>query len=205
MTARRSGATESGDAGRMNQRHETAGPSDQVSVAAHPPGYPIELEQSLTLRGGHRVFVRPVIPADELAIERAWRDADAETLYQRFFTSRPKLDARRLHGLIHVDYQWRLALVAFAEDDQGVGVARYEGAPGQEQAEIALVVHSAWRRVGLASALLRLLEEAARMRGIRRLTALCLQENSAMTELLVKAGFSLPQVNAGVAAAEKTL
>ncbi len=190
----------------MTERQETRSSFGQApAVAARPPGYPAELEQILTLRDGRQVFVRPVIPADELAFEREWREADPETLYQRFFTPQPKLDARRLHALLHVDYQWRLALVAFAEDARAVGIARYEGAPDQEHAEIAFVVNPAWRGVGLASTLLHLLAEAARARGLQRLVALYLEENQAMAALLAKAGFGPPQINAGVAAAEKTL
>jgi len=190
----------------MSERRETASSFGQApAVTARPPGYPAELEQILTLRDGRPVFVRPVIPADELAFEREWREADPETLYQRFFTPQPKLDPRRLHALLHVDYQCRLALVAFAEDGRAVGIARYEGVPGQEPAEIAFVVNPAWRRLGLASALLRLLTEAARARGIRRLVALYLEDNQAMAALLAGAGFGPPQVNAGVAVTEKAL
>ncbi len=190
----------------MNEQRETPARFGQSpAVPARPPGYPAELEQILTLRDGRPVFVRPVIPADELAFEREWREADPETLYQRFFTPRPKLDARRLHSFTHVDYQWRLALVAFAKDTRAVGIARYEGTPDQDHAEIAFVVNSAWRRVGLASGLLGLLAEAARVRGLRRLVALFLQDNQAMATLLARAGFGPSQVNAGVAIAEKTL
>lgn len=172
---------------------------------ARPPGYPDELERSWVLRDGRPAFARPIVPADELMIERQWREADAETLYQRFFTARPKLDARRLHSLVHVDYRRRLALAAFAEDGQGIGVARYEGKPRADQAEIALVVHQNWRRVGLASALLGELIEAARARGVRRLTSLCLQDNRAMTGLLDRFGFERPTAEAGVASATKSL
>ena len=76
---------------------------------------------------------------------------------------------------------------------------------GQNHAEIAFVVHPAWRRIGLGSALLRVLADAARARGIRQLTALCLQENRAMTEMLVRFGFELPQTSAGIATAIKIL
>jgi RimJ/RimL family protein N-acetyltransferase len=86
-----------------------------------------------------------------------------------------------------------------------VGIARYEGAPDQEHAEIAFVVNPAWRRVGLGSALLRLLAEAARSRELRRLIALYLEHNQAMAALLAGAGFGPPQANAGVAAAEMAL
>mgnify|MGYP001178208613 FL=1 len=190
----------------MNERREIPARFGQApAVAARPPGYPAELERILSLRDGRPVFVRPVIPADELTLEREWREADPETLYQRFFTPQPKLDTRRLHALLHVDYQWRLALVAFAEEGRAVGIARYEGVPNQEQAEIAFVVNPAWRRLGLASTLLHLLTEAARARGVRRLVALYLQENQAMAALLARAGFRPPQVNAGVAAVDKTI
>lgn len=189
----------------MNERHETASRLGQASSADYPSGYPAELEQSLTLRDGRRVFVRPVIPADELAFERELREADAETLYQRFFTAQPKLDAKRRHSLVHVDYQWRLALVAFAEDARAVGIGRYESMPDQERAEIAFVIHPTWRRVGLASALLRRLAEAAQARGFRRLIALYLQDNQAMATLLAQSGFGPSRVNAGVAVAGKTL
>jgi RimJ/RimL family protein N-acetyltransferase len=189
----------------MNERQETAAPPGQFSSADLPSGYPAELEQSLLLRDGRRVFVRPIIPADELILERELREADTETLYQRFFTAQPKLDAQRRYALIHVDYQWRLALVAFAEDLGAVGIGRYEGAPDQDQAEIALVVKPAWRRVGLASALLRLLTEAARARGIQRLIAWYLWDNQAMAALLAQSGFGPSQANAGVAIAKRTL
>ena len=67
------------------------------------------------------------------------------------------------------------------------------------------MINPAWRRVGLASTLLRLLAEAARARGLRRLTALYLQDNQAMAALLAKAGFIPPRVSAGVAATEKAV
>lgn len=173
--------------------------------AARPPGYPAELEQWLTLRNGQIVFVRPLIPADELALEHAWHDVDTDTLYQRFFVPEPKLDARRLHALVHLDYRWRLALVAFDAENRGIGIARYEGAPGEQQAEIALVVHPIRRRLGLGCHLLALLTAAAQTRGIRRLSALYLQENQGMAALLARAGFCEPQVNDGVAITEKVL
>lgn len=133
------------------------------------------------------------------------REIDAATLYQRFFTAHPELDANLRRSLYHIDYQWRLALVTFAEDGQAVGIGRYEGAPGQEEAEIALVVKPGWRRSGLAATLMRLLVDSAQAQGIARLLAFCLQDNLAMFTLLRKSGFDVPQASDGVVIAEKTL
>ena len=52
-----------------------------------------------------------------------------------------------LHSFVHVDYRWRLALVALPRTPERVGIARCEGAPDREHAEIAFVVNPAWRRV----------------------------------------------------------
>ncbi len=189
----------------MNEGDDKALRWGQVPAAECPAGYPDELEQYVDLRNDSRLFVRPVVPADELVLEQELRQIDNETLYQRFFISQPQLNARRRHSLVNVDYQWRLALVVFAEDGEAVGIGRYEGAPGQEEAEIAFVVKPGWRRLGLSSALLQLLDEAARARGISRFTAICLPDNEAMTALLSSSGFELLSPQDGIVVARKTL
>ncbi len=189
----------------MNEGDDSATRWGRIPAAECPPGYPDEIEQYVDLRNGSRLFVRPVVPADELVIEHELRDADTETLYQRFFISQPRLNAKRRHSLVNVDYQWRLALAAFAEDGEAVGIGRYEGAPGQEEAEIAFAVKPDWRRLHLSSALLQLLAEAAQARGITRFTAICLPGNDAMTALLRHSGFDLLPAEDGIAVAEKRL
>ncbi len=189
----------------MNERDDNASRWGRVASAECPTGYPVELEQHVDLRNGSRLFVRPVVPADVLVIEQELRNADNETLYQRFFNSQPRLNARRRQSLVNVDYHWRLALAVFAEDGAAVGIGRYEGAPGQKEAEIAFVVKPGWRRLGLASALLQLLAEAAQAQGITRLTAICLPGNNAMTALLRNSGFELLPAQDGIAVAMKVL
>jgi predicted GNAT family acetyltransferase len=62
-----------------------------------------------------------------------------------------------------VDYQRRLALVAAdAATGQGVAIAHYEWL-SDGVAEIPVVVDPAWRRVGLATALIEMLSQAALM------------------------------------------
>ncbi len=189
----------------MNEGDDNALRWGRVPAVECPAGYPVKLEQYVDLRNGCRLFARPVVPADEQIIEQELRDADTETLYQRFFITQPRLGARRRHSLVNIDYQWRLALVVFAENGEAVGIGRYEGGPGQEEAEIAFVVKPGWRRLGLSSALLHLLAKAAQARGITRLTAICLPDNDAMTALLSSSGFELLPPQEGIIVARKTL
>lgn len=174
-------------------------------VPANPPaGYPSDLEQWLDLRGGRRVFVRPIVSDDAAELARELAEADEETIYHRFFRTSVRLDDAQLARLTTLDYTTRLALAAFTTDGEGVGIARYETLePGV--AEIAIVVRADFRKEGLASALLQSLEAAAIDRDIRRFTALYLPENAAVEGLLESLGFEVGLREDEVSAARKDL
>ena len=151
------------------------------------PGYPVDLERQAVLADGRRVEIRPIRPGDAAELRRAMSTADSATLHARFLGSPPHDDAT-IRRLVEVDYFSRLALVAFASDGTGVGVARYEGEPGSPTAEVAVAVHADWRRVGLGSLLLRQLGEAALARGITRFTAITQAENRPALSVLNASG-----------------
>ena len=148
-----------------------------------PPGYPREYERDLVLRDGRHVSIRPIVPSDSSAIEMAIRHADPETLYHRFLTERPHLTPTLLARLTTLDYIHRFALVAVdPRTGHGLAVARYsEVEPGV--ADVAVVVDPAWRRVGLATALIETLGRAAVDRGVRTFTAYHLAENRPVSAL----------------------
>jgi RimJ/RimL family protein N-acetyltransferase len=169
-----------------------------------PPGYPAEFERSVRLRDGRTVSVRPISPADAGDLAEAIRTADPETLRRRFLGGTPSVTPKLLDRLTVVDYVTRFALVARdARTGQGAGIARYEGL-GEGRAEVAVVVDPAWRRVGLATALVRMLAEAAAGRGIHTFTAYYLADNRAVETLLAEAG-STGFVRDGVAEREVAL
>jgi acetyltransferase len=177
---------------------------DQASSGVTPDHYPHEFERSVGLRDGRVVRIRPVVPSDGPALRHAIDTADSETLYYRFFNSSITLDEAQVQRLIEVDYQKRFALAAFATDGTGVAIARYE--PLEEGVvEVAVAVAPEWRRVGLASTLFAMLEEAARARGIARLQALYLAENRGAERLMAGRGFSAPRIAEGVAEVTKDL
>ncbi|MEV4709420.1 GNAT family N-acetyltransferase [Actinoplanes sp. NPDC049316] len=162
-------------------------PLDQHPTGV-PPGYPREYERDLRLSDGRWAFVRPIVPEDSAHLAQAIRTADPETLYRRFLGSPPRITPALLTHLCTVDYQKRFALVAGdPRTGDGIAITRYEHST-DGVAEIAVAVDPAWRRVGLATALVEMLAEAALDRGIRIFSALYLAENRPVTALLELVG-----------------
>jgi RimJ/RimL family protein N-acetyltransferase len=150
---------------------------------AVPVGYPSELERRLRLRDGREVFIRPIVPADATDLAAAIRNADADTLRRRFLSGPPRLTPELLAHLTTVDYVRRFAVVAAdVRSGCGVAIARYEPLE-VGVAEIAVAVDPAWRRVGLATALVDLLAEAALDRGIHTFHATYQAQNRPVAAL----------------------
>ena len=170
-----------------------------------PAGYPRELEASIHLADGTALTIRPILPTDADEMEAAYRAADAETLRHRFFTAAPHIGAKQIHYLADVDYDRRLALVAFSDGGEGVGIARYEGLGDPDTAEVAVVVHSDWRRRGIATELLRRLEAPARQRGIEEFEAVYLPENDAVAGVFDRIGYSPPVLEDGLVRVRKRI
>ncbi|MEA2002513.1 MAG: GNAT family N-acetyltransferase [Actinomycetota bacterium] len=168
-----------------------------------PDGYPFDYERRIDLKDGRTAYVRPVVPADAALLADEIEEIDADTLYQRFFNPAMRLDRTRVRLLTELDYHSRFALAAFV-DGVGVAIARFEPS-GEGRAEIAIVVKPDWRRFGLATKLISLLEEAAVERGIGELEALYLAQNHAIERVLEKRGFGSVEIDSGVARVTKML
>lgn len=150
---------------------------------ARPPGYPAAFEDELELADGRRVTVRPILPEDAAELADAIRHADRETLRSRFLGAAPPVTADTLRRLTELDYVQRFALVAFA-GGHGVAVARYIATDDRPaEAEVAIVVHPQWRRVGLATQLIERLGRRAIECGITSFTALYWSQNRPVAEL----------------------
>ena len=168
-----------------------------------PEGYPFDYERQLTLTDGSVIYVRPVVPGDALLLEKEVSITDTDTLYNRFFNPAMRLDSKRLRHLTELDYDTRFAIAAFADGD-GVAIARFETS-GESLAEVAVVVKPAWRKLGLATAMFDLLEDAAVERGLAEFEALYLPGNHAIERVLEKRGFGGVSVESGVARVTKPL
>ncbi|MEA2009860.1 MAG: GNAT family protein [Actinomycetota bacterium] len=170
-----------------------------------PPRYPKELEGDFDLSDGRHARIRPILPADFDDLADAIKHADSETLLHRFFTAAPHLSEKQIHYLAEVDYRRRLALVAADDEGHGIAVARYECYRDCHVAEVAVVVEREWRAGGLATEMLRRLEEPARKNGVAELDAVYLPENRPIAKVFERLGYSEQRIEDGVARVTKAL
>jgi uncharacterized membrane protein YgaE (UPF0421/DUF939 family)/GNAT superfamily N-acetyltransferase len=166
-------------------------------------------QATLTLRDGTPVPVRPIRPADAVALQRLHRRLSDRSRYLRFLQVLPKLPEAQAQRLARLDGFDRFALVALdpEQPDEVVAVVRYARDPGTDRAEVAAVVEDRWQGRGLGRAMIRQLIQAARQRGIRGFDALLLKENVGVLKVFRDLG--LPQreryVDGGVVHAEVDL
>jgi acetyltransferase len=156
---------------------------------------PSRLETTLTLRDGRRVRVRSIRPADADMDRAFFAGLSEQSRYMRFMQHLPELTPRLVRQFTQIDDAREMALVALDEssgDETIVGVARYvaETEDG-ESAEFAIVLADAWQGHGLGRALMELLIEGARRRGLRRLFGNILTVNTPMRALAMALGFAM--------------
>lgn len=175
----------------------------RIELAEQPPGldayahmaiypYPMHFRREVTLADGSSVILRPIRPEDA-EIEQAFvRGLSRESRYMRFMRVLNELTPEMLVRFTQIDYDREMAFIALDETDgrkEQIGVARYNMEPDGETAEFALVVGDEWQGRGLGTALLRILVEYARLRGVRELFGDVLERNTAMRDLAACLGF----------------
>jgi RimJ/RimL family protein N-acetyltransferase len=147
---------------------------------------PVSDHAILALRDGTCVSVREIRAEDALALKRLVARLSERSIGLRFFGPMKKLSDEMARRFAEVDGKDRFALVALDPDDEDeiVAVVRYEREGGTDGAEYAALVEDRFQGRGLGIGLTRRLIEAAQERGIKRLHALVLRENSRMLRLL---------------------
>ena len=144
----------------------------------------------LALRDGVCVRVREIRAEDAPALRRLVSRSSERSVELRFFGPLKELSEEKARRFAEVDGKDRFALVALDPEDEGeiVAVVRYERERGTDGAEYAALVEDRFQGRGLGIGLTRCLIEAAQERGIGRLHALVLRENSRMLRLLRSLG-----------------
>ena len=165
------------------------------------------LRESVTLRDGRTVVVRPIDPDDAPRLIDLHDHLSFEAQYYRFFGPKPRLTQAEAEYLANVDFHKRFAIVAEADTDEGdaiVGVGRFDiNAPGL--AEAAIVIRDDFQHVGLGSAILERMREVGKGAGVRAFTAEILAENSKMLDLLSLNEVPVEPARAGIVRVEAPL
>ena len=146
--------------------------------------------ETLTLKGGEIVHIRPLRVTDERVLQDLLYRLSDDSTYQRF------LGHKRCHPRGEIAHYSEFtdnenaALVATNNQDveELLGVARYDVDPSSRYAEVALVVRDEWQGRGLGSALFTRLVRLARQQGLQGFSASVLSGNTRMLSLFKASG-----------------
>ena len=158
--------------------------------------YPSQLERRIALADGTPLLIRPVKPEDAPAFERSFERMRPEDIQHRFFAAMKALPAQLLARLTQIDYDREMAFVAVpppeaGQGDDGYGVVRIAADPDNERAEFAVTVRSDWQGRGLGRALMDLIIDYSRTRGLNEVWGAILRDNTGMIDLVRRVGFTV--------------
>jgi protein lysine acetyltransferase len=138
------------------------------------------------LADGTEMEIRHIRADDKRLLAAGFALLSDESRQRRFLTAKPRLSTGELRYLTEIDGRDHVALVAVERERPThiAAVARFvRDHERPDTAEFAIVVGDAYQRHGLGTKLAELLVEEAKVRGIRRFTALMLSENEAAQRL----------------------
>lgn len=152
--------------------------------------------------GRHDCTVRPLHSGDEPRLQEFFHSHTPDTIYERYGCLVSTMTAERASALVNVDQTRDRALGIFAAppvEETLLAVGRYCLDASGEAAELAFVVRENMRGLGMGTALLRLLIQTARTRGLARLWAQTNNHNADMLGIFRRAGFTLvPEPDNGI-------
>ena len=151
--------------------------------------YPTTYHETKMLDDGSELTLRMVLPSDKAAFSVGLGRLSEASRYQRFMAPKTEFTASELAFLTEVDGESHLAIVAGYETPGakpvGVGVARIVCVDDDpETAEIGITVVDAWQGRGVGRLLLERIVAAGAERGIRRIRAQVMADNSQVMALL---------------------
>ena len=138
-------------------------------------------------RGMTEVHFRPLHEGDEEELRQFFGSHTSETVYLRYGYSIKEMTAIRAHELVCPDGRDDFALIGLVPGDEGerfIAIGRYCREDDRGYAEVAFVVHEAFRHMGIATFLLRKLAALIAERGFSGITATVLESNQAMVRVL---------------------
>lgn len=157
--------------------------------------YPTEWEQRWTQSDGRLLYLRPIRPEDEPALQAMVQRMPPEDVYLRFFQPLKQLSHNLAARMTQLDYDREMTFVLTGPGVAGKaeiwGIASLTADPDLEKAEYAIAVDRRLAGQGLGARLMRELIAYARQRGITEVVGEVLQQNEAMLRLNQALGFTI--------------
>jgi GNAT superfamily N-acetyltransferase len=149
-------------------------------------------------KNGQDVRVRPLVYDDAVYLVDIFEHMSPDSRYQRFHQTTDHVHPGRIwreaENIAHMDETQQEGLLAFADlpdrPNAPVGAARYV-CIGEGRAETAVSVRDDMQNNGIGSALLRLLAEEAREKGIKHLVADIVNSNKGIFAVLNKLPYTV--------------
>jgi len=160
---------------------------------------PKDFAATETLKNGATVAIRAIRPADKTGIVEAFGRLDPESVYTRFFQTKPSLSNEEVKAATEVDFENVVALVvtiASGDRETIIGGGRYltlDPASARRSAEIAFLVGEDYHGQGIAGRILKHLARIAREKGVSQFEAEVLPQNKAMLAVFSRSGLPLQQ------------
>lgn len=166
---------------------------DPHRLAIRP--YPKWLEETILLRDGRAVLLRPIRPEDEPAHHVFISKLTPEDVRFRFFHYKASLPHSEMARLTQIDYDREMAFIAVAPGADGepetLGVMRAVADPDNQRAEFSMITRSDLKGQGLGTRLMRKMMDHCRSNGLREMTGDVLAENEPMLSFLDRFGFTV--------------
>jgi len=156
--------------------------------------YPRELEQTIDWNGGP-LLLRPIRPEDGPAHLAFFGALTPDDVRYRMFVRIRELQPSQLARFTQIDYDREMAFIATRPDAQGVAetlaVGRVVADPDNITAEFAVTVRSDLKGLGLGKIMMQRLIDYCRSRGTREIVGEALPQNSRITGMVKKLGFTV--------------
>jgi acetyltransferase len=156
--------------------------------------YVKEYESHITIAGGQKVFLRPIMAEDEPRHREFIVNLSEESKRFRFFGPVENPDAKFVRHFTQIDYDREIAIIAQIEERGAkttIGVARLIENVLDRTAEFAIVVADAWQNKGLGKKLTDHMIRIARAKKFEKIYLNFLKDNTAIRALVQEKGFTI--------------
>ena len=180
------------DPARVNE----PGPNPDLAVRPWPADWQREhvsrqTRSDRSIEPGTVFSLRPIKPQDVSLYQDFFAHTTADDIRLRFLSPRRSFSEDEVLRMTQLDYAREMAFVALHPDGSLAGVSRLACDPDDQEAEYAVIVRSDQQGRGLGRALMDLLLDYARAKGVARIVGHVLAENDAMLEMCRGLGFTV--------------